>query len=493
MRENKKYAKAKFILYTVMIGAFLSMFDSGVVNVGLPVISSQLNIGIDSAQWITSIYLLIMSALLPIIGTLADNFGRRKIYNMGFLVISIFTLLCGFSINFYMLIIMRILQAVGGAMVMANGLAIVTENLPPSERGKNIGVIATVMAIGSIAGPPLGGIIIGLLGWRSVFYLTFVVSILGFIASHYSIPDDKKQKNKDFKFDYLGASLLIITIISFIYGFSNINKMGLNNPIIYSSLLVFLISCVIFIFWEKKVNQPVLHLSLFKNWVFTSSIIASLISFLTMYSPTVLMPFYYQKVLGISTQKSGLYMMAFPIAMAIISPFSGALSDKIGAVVLTSTGLVINGIALILLANISINTPIYLVLFYMFLMGLSLGLFQSPNNSCIMGSVHKNKLGAANGIAQLVKNLGMVIGITFSVALFTAFFGKGTENYSIRFLQSIKNVYYIAAVLSFLGAMISGIRNKKSKIFVKKSPQGCKFRGVNFSKLSQIAILFKLI
>lgn len=461
MSENKEYAKSKFILYTVMIGAFLSMFDSGVVNVGLPVISAQLKVDINSVQWVTSIYLLIMSALLPILGTLADNFGRRKIYNMGFFVISIFTLLCGFSTSFYMLIIMRILQAVGGAMVMANGLAIVTENYQPSERGKNIGVLATVMAIGSIAGPPLGGIIIGLLGWRSVFYLTFVVSILGFIASYHTIPADNKEKNKDFKFDYLGSSLLIITIVSFIYGFSNINKMGISNPIIYSSLLVFLIAFIIFIFLEKKVSHPVVHLSLFNDWVFTSSIIASLISFLTMYSPTVLMPFYYQKVLGISTQQSGLYMMAFPIAMAIISPFSGALSDKIGAVVLTSTGLVINGIALILLANISINTPIYLVLFYMFLMGLSLGLFQSPNNSCIMGSVPKNKLGAANGITQLVKNLGMVIGIAFSVALFTAFLGKETTDYNVRFLQSTRNVYYIAAVLSFIGAVISAIRNNK--------------------------------
>jgi EmrB/QacA subfamily drug resistance transporter len=461
MSENKEYAKSKFILYTVMIGAFLSMFDSGVVNVGLPVISAQLKVDIDSVQWVTSIYLLIMSALLPILGTLADNFGRRKIYNMGFLIISIFTLLCGFSVNFYMLIIMRVLQAVGGAMVMANGLAIVTENFPPSERGKNIGVLATVMAIGSIAGPPLGGIIIGILGWRSVFYLTFIVSILGFIASYFSIPIDKKDKKKDFKFDFLGSILLIVTIVSFIYGFSNINKMGLNNPIIYCSLLIFLLTFIIFIFWEKKVSHPVVHLSLFNNWVFTSSIIASLISFLTMYSPTVLMPFYYQKVLGISTQQSGLYMMAFPIAMAIISPFSGALSDKIGAVILTSSGLVINGIALILLANISINTPIYLVLFYMFLMGLSLGFFQSPNNSCIMGSVPKNKLGAANGITQLVKNLGMVIGIAFSVALFTAFLGKQTVDYNIRFLQSTKKVYYIAAVLSFIGAIISAIRNNK--------------------------------
>lgn len=162
--DQRAYTKSKFILYTVMIGAFMSMFDSGVVTVGLPVMASQFKVDMSSVQWITSIYLLVMSALLPILGTLADNLGRRKIYNLGFFTISIFTLLCGFSVNFPMLIAMRILQAVGGAMVMANGLAIVTENYPPNQRGKNIGLLATTMAIGSIFGPPAGGLAIGLWG-----------------------------------------------------------------------------------------------------------------------------------------------------------------------------------------------------------------------------------------------------------------------------------------------------------------------------------------
>ncbi len=168
MPEEKTYAKSKLILYTIMIGAFMSMFDSGVVNVGLPVIASQFKVNINSVQWITSIYLLVMSALLPILGTVADNFGRRKIYNLGFFVISVFTLLCGFSVNLPMLIVMRILQAIGGAMVMANGMAIATENYPPNQRGRNIGLLATTMAIGSIAGPPAGGLAIGLWGWRTV-------------------------------------------------------------------------------------------------------------------------------------------------------------------------------------------------------------------------------------------------------------------------------------------------------------------------------------
>ncbi|MHB8830014.1 MAG: MFS transporter, partial [Syntrophales bacterium] len=139
MMQKKQYAHSRLILYTVMIGAFMSMFDSGVVNVGLPVIAGQFGTDIAEVQWITSVYLLVMSALLPILGAVADHFGRRKIYNMGFFVISIFTLFCGFSTSLPMLIVMRILQAIGGAMVMANGMAIATENYPPSERGRNLG------------------------------------------------------------------------------------------------------------------------------------------------------------------------------------------------------------------------------------------------------------------------------------------------------------------------------------------------------------------
>jgi len=464
MPEQRAYGKSRFILFTVMIAAFMSMFDSGVVNVGLPVMASQFRVDISVVQWVTSVYLLVMSALLPILGMLADNFGRRKMFNIGFFVISIFTLLCGFSVNLPMLILMRILQAVGGAMVMANGMAIATENCPPSERGRTIGLLATTMAIGSIAGPPLGGLAIGLWGWRTVFYLTFIVSIAGFVVSYFSIPRDKKARNGQFRFDLLGSILLVLSVITFIYGLSNLSKLGWGNPLIYGSITIFTISSIIFIIYERKVQYPVMDLDLFKSWLFSSSVIASLISYITIYTPFVLIPFYFQDVLGFSTGKSGLYMMAFPIAIAVISPLSGALSDKIGAVLLTSSGLVINGIALILLANTTVHTPVVLILLYLSLMGLSMGLFQSPNNSCILGNVPKNKLGAANGITMLVKNLGIVIGIAFSVALFTIFFGKGADNYGVHFVSSTEKVYYFAAALSFIGALISGVRNIKPRV-----------------------------
>lgn len=179
-----------------------------------------------------------------------------------------------------------------------------------------------------------------------------------------------------------------------------------------------------------------------------------------MYSPTVLIPFFYQKILGFTPQKAGFLMMAFPAAMAVTASFSGWLSDKIGYVLLTTSGLVLNGLALVALANISLQTPITLIIIYIAVMGASLGMFQSPNNSCVMGSVPKNKLGAATGISQLIKNLGMVIGITFSVAIFNSRMAGMSVAYNQAFVKSMGFVYYLAAVLSFAGAALSSRRGK---------------------------------
>ncbi len=177
-----------------------------------------------------------------------------------------------------------------------------------------------------------------------------------------------------------------------------------------------------------------------------------------MYSPKVLIPFFYQKILGFTPQKAGFLMMAFPTAMAVTASFSGWLSDKIGYVLLTTSGLVLNGLALVALANISLQTPITLIIIYIAMMGASL--FQSPNNSCVMGSVPKNKLGAATGISQLIKNLGMVIGITFSVVIFSSRMAGMSVAYNQAFVKSMGFVYYLAAVLSFAGAAISSRRGK---------------------------------
>jgi EmrB/QacA subfamily drug resistance transporter len=459
--EGKKPSHA--ILYALMFGPFFSMFDSGLVNVGLPVIARDFGAGMQAVQWVASAYLLTMSALLPILGSIADRVGRGRIYNLGFFTISIFTLLCGFAPSLPILILFRVLQAVGGAMVMANGMAIATESYPPSERGRNLGLLASMMAIGSVAGPSIGGLVMGAWGWRAAFYLTFAVSFIAFATTFFTIPKNRKIGAQMPRFDLLGSLLLVMSIFSFVFGFSGLGGRSGDRTSAYIALAVFVLAFPTLLMVERRRPRPVLDTSLFKNAIFSSSLGASLISFATMYSPTVLVPFYLQGTLGLSPTISGLYLLAFPIAMAILSPLSGKLSDRIGSRPLAMAALVLNGLALTFFGFVGPRSPQWLILVPLFAMGLGLGLFQSPNNSAAMGSIPKEKLGTGNGIVQLVKNLGMVIGISFSTLAFSSLMGGRPITDATAYLSSARWVYWGAALLSFLGAYIASLRGKLRK------------------------------
>jgi len=212
---------------------------------------------------------------------------------------------------------------------MANGLAIVTENYPPEQSGKNIGFLGSVAAIGSLAGPSLGGIVIGLWGWRIIFVLITLVASTGFLASHFIIPADHGKDRPSKKFDTSGAIYVIIGMVSFIYCVSNLNDFGWSSPTILISSAIFLISLIAIAIRERKALNPILDFELFKMRIFWTSIVAALISFITMNSSTVLLPFYYQSVLGYTPQMAGLFMLAFPLGMAIMAIFAGRLKSRL--------------------------------------------------------------------------------------------------------------------------------------------------------------------
>jgi len=450
------------ILYNVMIGAFLAMFDGGVLNVGLPTLRNIFNVDIDTIKWATSSYMLALSSLLPVLGSIADKRGRRNMYSYGFLVIAIFTIACSFSPSFEFLVAFRALQGIGGSMFMANGMAIAVENYPPEEKGRNLGIIFAVHALGGLSGPPIGGILIGLFGWKSVFYITFIIALIGYIVSMNIIPKDEKEGFNFSDFDLIGAISLVIFISSFVFGFSSINKYGWKSVVIISSISICVISLTVFIVTEKNHEHPLIVLGIFSNWTFTASILASFLAHITMFSPEVLLPFYYQDVKGYNSVKTGLLMIAFPVAIVIASPIGGKLSDKFGPMPIASSGLVLNTVSLLLLAFVRPSTSVYLVFIIMACIGLSQGLFMSPNSSSVMGSVEKTQFGVATGINQLAKNMGTVIGMTFSVELFSSFLKSGpTDTYPTRYLDSVRNVYIISAILSFIGIILSINRNKK--------------------------------
>jgi len=461
--ENQEKERTNSVLYNVMIGAFIAMFDSGILNVGLPTLRTAFNIDISTVKWATSAYVLSMSSLLPVVGSLADHIGRKMLYTYGFLIICIFTLACSFATSFNMLIAFRALQGIGGAMFMANGLAIAAEYYPEEKKGEILGILYATQAFGGLTGPPIGGILIGWFGWRSVFYVTFVISLAAYIISYKIIPDDEKEEFVLADFDLVGAITIVLFISGFVFGFSSIKKYGWSSPKILISVGISVLSLIILIIHEWKHERPVLPLIVFRNWTFSASLCASFLAHTTMYSPEVLLPFYYQDIKGYDSVKTGLLMIAFPGAIVLASPLGGYLADKIGPTIVATTGLTLNTLFLLVLSTVKVETSPYLVFVNILGIGMAQGLFLSPNSYALMGSVPKEHYGTETGLNLLSKNFGAVCGYTFSVELFVIYLKAGTtETYPTRYINSVSSVYKIEAVLSFIGLLLSANRQYKN-------------------------------
>lgn len=432
-----------YILSTVSIGTFMSTLDSSILNIALPTISIKLNSNLSTLQWVVTAYLLTISSLLPVFGRVADLLGRKRIFSIGFLVFTFGSVLCALATNIWFLVGMRILQAIGASMLMANSAAIITANFSPKERGRALGLMGTVVALGSLTGPALGGLLVGLFDWRSIFYINLPIGVLGYLASQIILPSDKPQPNNE-TFDYLGALFFMLGITSLMFAISNGQSWGWDSYPILIGLILGTLSLGLFFYIEILVPNPMINLSLFRIPAFLIGNLTGLLSFVAMFANVMLMPFYLQHVLNYNPTQVGLLMTSFPLMMAIVAPLSGHVSDRIGPTILTTTGLCVTALGLFYLSTLTTASVFWQIVPGLLLMGIGAGLFQSPNNSSVMSSVPPNKLGVAGGINALVRNIGMVIGIAFSVSLF--------ENRQSMFLIGINNPTSVQGMNAFVSA-----------------------------------------
>lgn len=450
-----------YVLATVAIGTFMATLDSSIVNVALPTISTQLNSNLSTLQWVVTAYLLTITSLLPVFGRLADLFGRKRVFGLGFLVFIFGSALCGLAENIWFLVATRVLQAIGAAMLMSNSAAIITAIFPPKERGKALGLTGTVVALGSLTGPALGGILIGLAGWRSIFYINIPIGLIGFTAVLLILPKDVPSNDKE-SFDFLGASSFTLGMILVLLGITNGEEWGWSSFPILLSLMLGIASLLLFVLTERKVKHPMIDLSLFRNRPFLIGNLSGGLSFTAMFANNMILPFYLQGILHYKPEQVGMLLMVFPIVMAIVAPISGNASDKFGPLVLTTSGLVITGLGLLYFSTLSATANFYHILPGSILTGLGAGMFQSPNNSSVMSSVPPQKLGVAGGINSLVRNLGMVAGIAWSVSLFESLGGVSMPPSSgiPMFMSAYHYVMLVAMVIAFVAAGIS--LNRKS-------------------------------
>ena len=437
---------AKLILLAVAVGTFMAALDSSVVNIALPSISSHFKAPLYIIEWVVMSYLLVISSLLLTYGRLGDMYGHKRIYITGFIIFTIGSLLCGIAPTIAVLIAFRAVQALGAGMIMSMGPAIVTDITPANKRGKALGITAVAVSVALTTGPVLGGFLTSHFGWQSIFYINIPIGIIGTLWAYKIIPAQSRYEAQNF--DVAGAITVFLALMSLLVPLSYTEKYGWGNSYIIASLICGVLLLLLFVYIERKIESPMMDLGLFRSRLFTMSNVSALINYMAQFSVTLLMPFYLMQLKGLPPSKAGLMLIPLPITTMIVAPISGALSDRFDSRYISSAGMGLISVGILLLSRLSFDSPTAYIILALGITGLGSGLFQTPNNSAIMGSVPVNRRGIASSMLATMRNMGMVLGVAVSGALFSS---------RLTYLKSVMSSQGIAGseiqVGSFMGAL----------------------------------------
>jgi EmrB/QacA subfamily drug resistance transporter len=471
--NNEIHKKRWLILLTTVLLTFMATLDGSIVNVALPVMAERLSVSMASIEWVVTSYLIIIVATILVFGRLADIKGKTTIFKLGIIIFTIGSLACGLSNSLIMLVFSRGLQAIGAAGTMSTSHGIITHVFPSNERGRALGLNGTFVALGSMIGPPVGGIIVSFFSWQYIFLINIPIGILAIIIAMKTLP--KSNNNLNEKFDIKGAILFGLTMILLFGALTFGKEIGYENKAIVASLILSVVLFIIFIMIEKRTAQPLLKLQIFDNFLFSLSIFCAFISFVAISCSNIILPFYLQYVMKLTPSFTGLLMMVSPIILAFVAPMSGYISDRVGSEVLTFVGLVGTSCGLFLMSNLNEYSYLGTLISFIAIMTMGNGMFQSPNNSLVMSTVDKSNLGIAGSVNALVRNLGMVFGISLSTALLynrmSSKIGYHVTGYiegrDDVFVYGMHYVYIAAATICAMGAILTAYRLYGTKLKAK--------------------------
>ncbi|BCN30614.1 MFS transporter [Anaeromicropila herbilytica] len=463
-KDSKTYKNRWIMLITIVMVTFMATLDGSIVNVALPNMSDELHVSMAEIEWVVTSFLIAIAATILIFGRLGDMIGKVKVFKFGVVLFTLGSLLCGFTDSLTILVIARIIQAIGASATMANNQGIITHVFPPNERGRALGTLGSFVALGAMTGPPLGGLIISLFSWEYIFLVNVPVGIIVFILIIKLFP--KSNTSREESLDLFGALLFTIAIVSLFAAIVHGQRVGYNNPLMISAFVISVVSFIAFLLVEMKSKEPLLDLSMFGNSLFTISILCAMASFIAISASNIILPFYFQDALNMTPGKAGLFMMVSPIVLSVVAPFSGYMSDKIGSEILTFLGLVFSSIGLLLISTLNHKSNVLIIILFIVVMSIGNGMFQSPNNSLVMSTVPKYKLGIAGSINALVRNLGMVLGTSLATLIL---YNRMSEKVGYRVVDYVKgrpdvfnygmsHVYQFAAVICIIGALMTAFR-----------------------------------
>ena len=469
---SKKHAT--LILMNVCVGQFIVGLDQRALLVALPTLSHIFNTSLTTIQWVLLIYDLLLIGTVITLGRLGDLFGRRRFYAGGFLVFVLSSALCGIAQSASQIILFRGLQAIGGAMISANGRAVASIALPPGQRGKAMGIASMAFHIGFLTGPTLGGFLIDTVGWRWIFYLNLPVGIWGAYLA-WKLLEESKEDVKGISVDFPGAILLMMTCSLFIYAMNQLPHVGWRDPTVLKMMSLFLVSLVLFVFVELRARTPILSFSLFRNRLFTASILSLFFITSTQSAISFLMPFYLQNILHFSPSQMGWIMIAGSVIIVMVAPIAGWMSDRLGSRLLCTVGSGLIVIAQFFIASLGLDSSIPRIILPLMLSGLGWAIFNSPNQSAILGSVPRDKVGSASGMNTTAARTGGAMGVAVSATLFTyALTAAGLSSIQIEspqswgaapeiFVRSFNHTVHIVNFFTLLSIFFSAVKGSRQE------------------------------
>lgn len=398
------------LLALTSVGAFMWPLDGSIVSVALPVIGKDLHLSFTAAVWVSAAFLLTTAVLLIPAGRIADQHGRVRYYLLGIAVFTVASVLCAASTSDAWLIGSRIVQGAGAAFMGATSAAIVTAVFPPNERGRALGINVMAVYIGLTVGPPLGGFITDAFGWRWIFLINVPIGIVVLLWGWFMLPRSERVGGP--RLDWLGSVLLGVFLVCLLVPLTFSVQWGWGAASTIGLLVVSAASFIAFVVHERRVESPILDLDLvLRNRLFAAANTAALLNYMALYGIGLLTAIFLELVQGRSPSLTGWLLLSQPLLMAVLSPFSGRLSDRIGSRVLATGGMVAIAGGMGLLAVIGAGAPLWHVVVALVVVGLGMAAFSAPNTSAVMGSVRKDQLSQASAFLSTMRTSGQAMSV----------------------------------------------------------------------------------
>ena len=452
--------KRGIVLVISTVTAFITPFLSAAVNIAIPTLQRKFNMEAVVITWVATIFFLSVAVVQVPCGRLADIYGRKKLFVIGLVVTIAASGLGAVANSVAMLLIAMSLMGMGSGIVFNNSISILTSVFPSESRGRVLGISTAGTYAGLSMGPFLGGLLTRTFGWQSIFMFAGILNVILLGLVFYALKGEWREAKGE-KFDAVGSVTYAISIVLFIYGFSRLPDVA--GIVLF---LVGVVGLVLFARWEARTASPIFDVALFKeNRVFLFSNLAIFISYIATFAISFLLSNYLQDIKEMHPDNAGLVLITASVLMAIVTPLSGRLSDRIEPRLVASVGMSLNCLALLMLVFINAATPLWYIMVALAVNGLGIGIFASPNTNAIMSSVPRKSLGVAAGTLGTMRTAGMMVSMGIIMILFSLYIGRTEilpENYP-QFLASLRTGFIIFTALSILGLLFQFIARSTAK------------------------------